>query len=545
MPERVGFKVLVALLVVLTVAGALWFAGLRSRDEPMMPSGSGIEWKPSDDRPPDAGQGQPAGPGTTSAAGGGGAGADLTRGPGHGSQDSAAKPASPYGVISGRVTDDEGLPVESMTVEIYQARTRNMRSLDTVRTGKDGRFSFDVPSAGKYWLTATNPESDEIYEKEVLLSPGETLRIVDLCIEGIGQGARRTECRVFGRVTRAGEPVNGEWVTFTEYRGGLDEEVETGDDGSYEMARIPSGRYVVSIGPARFAVNIPGTAQFRQDFVLTQTSAEGHVYFSATKKPVEGARVFCRWVHPWSEEESGLECRTDAKGRFEFTGISGGTYEFQAIFEDCLPTEKSDVDITENRSNPDIDLFLSRGGTLVGIVLNPEGKRLANLEVFLAYRYGNSEDYATNEETLDGNGEFRQGHLNPGIADIRLYTSGFAPARVTGVRIPDGGEVKVEFRLARGGTVKINVTDHAGKPVEGARFRLKYEDGGLVSIGEGLEAAADEFETDGRGNVAIKRVPPGPIVVALQDENGDDSRTSSAVVIVEDGEVVEKKFVIK
>ncbi len=444
--------------------------------------------------------------------------------------------------IKGRVTDGDGLPLEGIDVLLLPWP----EAFDPIRaayTGADGTYAIQGVALGKYVVRALArkgvPISPDNDQKEVTIGEGDTEKTVDLCLK---PGSKKFPCRVFGKVLRAGQPVDAIDVSFQLCTESESVDTATGEDGSYEIKDLPAGKYIVSIFMARFAVEVPQAAEFEQNFAMPTATAEGRVYDAATKKPVPGAWVSFAWIHPWTTMGGSMGRRTDKDGKYVIRELSGGKYSFHVHAEGYKRCEKDDIEILENRENKDIDLFISKGCSIAGVVFDPDGKRLAEADFCLVVSDPKSGFQSMNSAFLDEEGEFREESANPGVFNVHVCASGFAPCRAVGVKLAEGAEARLEFRLSRGGTIKIRAADSSGNPKSGVMFSLRYEDGETVSIAyEGT--SVDQFKTDSDGSLAIERVPSGRITILCWD--GRSSEPSKETVSVAEGGVVEKRYAVK
>ncbi len=476
-----------------------------------------------------------------------------------GMKEGGGTPVQGLSSIRGKVTFNRILPLEGVEVHLLH-HVDATKPIRTASSDENGRFEFKDVASGEYLVKASRTERAKAFttdvQAEVVISGDGTDRIVNLCFRSEPE---KLPCRVFGKVTWAGEPVGRVKISFGdggkflsseevedgEENGSVEEsETVTGDDGTYEIKRLSPGIRLFSILSARFEIGIPEAAEFELNFTMPSASAAGRVYDAATKKPIPNAVVLFRWGYSECNLGASSGYLTDKDGRYSMSGISGGTYAFLVYAKGYLRFVKEDVRILDGRENSGIDLFVSRGCAIEGAVFDPDGKPLAGAALCLEIHLANS--MRTQNVNLDERGAFRVQGLEENTVDVRLITRDFAPCRAAAVHLVDGADARLEFRLSRGGSIRIRADDSSGEPKAGVMFGLAYEDGECMSIGMGNDAKIDKirkFNTGADGTCTVLRVPPGRVVIKCRDTDGSDFPDET--VSVAEGGVVEKRYAVK
>lgn len=151
-------------------------------------------------------------------------------------------------VVRGRVETPDGRPARLAVVSVLQ---RNGRQADWARADNDGRWSVVLPGAGEY-LVVYASEGWAARSELRALAPD---MVPVLCIE--------ERLTVAGVVSRDGWPVDDALVVLTGATGESVGATRTDDEGHYELAMPPLGRYVLTALDPR-----TGTAQ-STDVVVT------------------------------------------------------------------------------------------------------------------------------------------------------------------------------------------------------------------------------------------------------------------------------------
>jgi protocatechuate 3,4-dioxygenase beta subunit len=113
------------------------------------------------------------------------------------------------GDVSGRVTDDEGRPVENATISLKDSGGRPVFSFSLFTTGSDGRYSVQGVVPGRYVVGA---EAQGLAPAEQPVDVGEAGGTADLVV-------RRGGTLVARVVDADGKPLEGARVTLTDSRG--------------------------------------------------------------------------------------------------------------------------------------------------------------------------------------------------------------------------------------------------------------------------------------------------------------------------------------
>ena len=144
--------------------------------------------------------------------------------------------------ISGRVTDESGLPVASADVMVMAAEFERTRMRRAARVGPGQAKTADD---GTFTVTGVEPgEAQLTVRKQGYVLHRETIEVEGSMSVDV-QLARGLSIR--GIVTRAGRPVEGAQVgASTAAIGGEHQSAVTDDDGRFTLSGLVAGRYTVS-----------------------------------------------------------------------------------------------------------------------------------------------------------------------------------------------------------------------------------------------------------------------------------------------------------
>ena len=249
------------------------------------------------------------------------------------------------GTISGRVLDDNRLPLRDAIVTVYQDRPRlGTSSMETAATAGDGSFSIAGLSPGAYWIRAEPPERASAMDKDgrrlvptwypAARDPRHSIPIeinsddlagVDLVL------ARSRIPAVSGTVMRAdGSPASGVQVNLRagDSRAVSSSAVTTRAKGDFAFQAVAPGAYQLAAyvpGESVEAASLPlvvGDSDVR-DLVLSLRAGpavRGRVRFQDADFPGAALGVSARGVEPFA---LGEDATTDAQWGFVLNEPSG------------------------------------------------------------------------------------------------------------------------------------------------------------------------------------------------------------------------------
>src|SRR5215471_842332 len=396
------------------------------------------------------------------------------------------------GVIRGRVTRADGLPIARATVstQVQQTglgRQANINGAKSAQTDDDGNYELAELPAGQYRVSGAKTGYITVrYGQREDAEPG---AIVD-----VGDAQARTHIdivlprnsNVTGRVVdEYGDPVENVAVTLSQirYQGGRRRLVSvsamsgrtTDDLGRYRVYAVPPGDYIVSAsvgqvvafqpatGVSGYATTYypntsnPGEAQLVSvpraqdvtaiDFVLvaTPTAMISGKKLGADGEPFGGSLTLAPSQRSGTLVTPPTGARIYDDGRFEFPNVAPGDYVIQA--DQGKPSRDREGQfaaafVSVNGENvPDVLLQSAPGSTISGqVTFEGDGPSVQSLTI--------TTSRADFDRTPNGTA---QGEVGP---DLRFTMTGIrGPRRITIARAPAGWMLKSV--IAKG----IDVTD--------------------------------------------------------------------------------------
>lgn len=420
--------------------------------------------------------------------------------------------------LAGRVTGPGGRPVAGARVALSAMGRFNEEGgqlppvLQETTTGPDGTFRFESAAADRNELVVT---AAGLAPARVPAAKAGALRGAIALVAGTS---------LSGTVTgRDGRPAPGTLVRFE--ADGLESRwVETGDDGTFRLADLPSrrGGVVADAGEGGFAerpVN-PGAGSASLALVLAPpTVLEGRTLDVATLKPVPRVRLTVQ------NGESTRLASSGAEGRYVFRGLRPGDAVVHADESRHVGWARSGVSLGKGETSR-LDVLLTRGAALSGRVIDEDGRPVAGAK--LSVSPGKQDPFSIVLRRLTGDpgakivsradGTFSASRLAPGENQrLTVYHPDHEKAVLGGISLSPGGtRTGAVVTLRRGIVVTGTVKDDEGKPVAGAELAVsgsrvvRTSRGGMqmnVSFGGVSEIPAVRSGADGR--FELKGVPPG------------------------------------
>ena len=327
----------------------------------------------------------------------------------------------------------------------------------------------------------------------------------------------------------------------------------TAEDGTYELAGIPTGAYHVTArvdgyaeGETEEPVQVPegGTVRAR-DVRLTQAGQAMGVVRTPDGEPLAGALVRGqaqaeegrggRWGtmrRRW-QNRTRTPTMTDDKGKFLLKGLGAKvTWTLRVEHDDFVTTDSKPFRVKAGETH-ETEITMQRGASVSGVVVAPSGERAAGVRVQVgtlgpeeARRMHLSSweaDQYLEPEILvtDAEGKFRAENLAAGVLLVKAEKTGYVDYYRRNVRLSPGQAFDgFRIELSEGETVTGTVLGADGQPLEGARLALDPRadpqffsaEPELAPEGEtGGDTVTPRLAatTGGDGTFTIERVPPG------------------------------------
>lgn len=280
-------------------------------------------------------------------------------------------------------------------------------------------------------------------------------------------------------------------------RGGQDEERPddarpTDAQGRFELHLRP-GQWTVWAEAEGFAPSQPDRVRVRagRDRALQeplQLQAAGWLVglvHDAAGRAIVGAKVE-------TDGRGGRAVQTDEQGRFRML-LAEGTWTVRAGAPGFVPARARQVPVAANTGG-EVELQLESGAALEGLVLDADGRPLAQAFVFV-YREGRR----LGEVQTDAEGRFQRDGLEPGPVELFTRSDDRTRCARDAAQLRAGVNQLVTLRLAEAARVAGTVRDAAGQPLAEVQVQARSVAGDVRR--EGV--------TDAQGRFVVPDLYPG------------------------------------
>jgi protocatechuate 3,4-dioxygenase beta subunit len=294
-------------------------------------------------------------------------------------------------------------------------------------------------------------------------------------------------------------------------------------DGRFAFEEVPAGKWQVIVTAkgyqvgraAGIGVEEATTTEGVEIRLLPGSVLKGRVTEERSGRGVPEANVVVRGAD--GAQAPGGGGVTDADGRFEADGLPPGKVFVFARHDDYAPGTGT-AELGERGGN--VEVALSRGGSLGGVVLSATRQPAPGAEVSLAGSGGGT-------ALTDPSGRFRFERLPPGRYKVRASVPGQSAEPVEAVLVPGEPAPDVTLVLAGGATIRGTV---AGLPA-GPGVEVKVQASGPRAFWASARTGPD-------GRFELGGAPPGTITLraSAPDLAAGTTRYARGSVTVAEGQ---------
>jgi hypothetical protein len=440
---------------------------------------------------------------------------------------------APAATLSGVVVDAADRPVAGVRIVASPpvSRQGDLRWA-TARSRTDGGFRLTgLRPAGAYELTVTRQGFARTKATARTAPAGQPSKLIRIVLSD-GKTA-------FGRVVdEGGRPIAGAELALVLPSGDTDATSTSGEDGRFEFRHLDPGTrdlFARARGYSyvhRPGVEIPAAAPtVALGTVKLQDGAfiEGRVT-DTRGTPIEGAQVWISSSQPvpklWHLEDA-PQARTGPDGSFRSEGLRRGDLYYLGV-EHPGHVLTTIPGIAAPTQEP-IRIEMKTAHSLAGRVVGPEGEPVAGASLMRVEEIRIDGGISSRGSPLgetDPDGRFQVTGIAAGRLNIEVRAVGYAPRRIEGLQIPEGGDVEgLEIALERGILLAVRVRDAGGEPVRDAMVSASLE---MPPSPRRFSGFSDSGfgQTDAQGQCWLSVPEPGTYQVTASQ--GARSATASA-----------------
>jgi protocatechuate 3,4-dioxygenase beta subunit len=394
------------------------------------------------------------------------------------------------------VVERAGDPISGATVNVFWEREGIQYFAGAALTDRSGRASLAELPRGSVWVLASAKGFARASERLALGAHPSSVRLT-LDAEAT-LGARVTD--------EQGVPIARATVLVTA-SDPLPFGALTGLDGRVTVRRLPPAPWTVKASAAGYeSVERSGVTR-EVSFALRRLGSIDVSVVHADGKPAPGATVAIAGSSLWPARRA----EANREGRARIAGLLPGSYDLQA----SLGGEISEPTIgmmLERGAELDTKLVLLPGRTVTALVTDGEGEHplvVPNADVVLTPS-GLASFPLKGRTGTDG--KVTLGPVAPGPLTLAARADGFVSGAL--VAVPEVTKEPVRIALLRGATLRGDVVDARGFPIDGASIEVIGTDSFGLPIAQTPLLAAFQtthFEWSLGGPLAL--VPAGELGV--------------------------------
>lgn len=420
------------------------------------------------------------------------------------------------GGLSGRVVDTGGAPIAGAEVTASWREPPGGKSRHAV-TDSDGRYH--IAEAGEEPVARMTVRAATFLLAEREGAAGRD-GVVDFVLERGGSIAGRVRGSdgnappSFRVDLRPERPRTGERSSSSHAR--LGREI-TDPSGEFRVDDLEPGTYTIRIGADRFAVvtksGIDVVAEQVADAgtltLRSQTALRGRVLASRDRAPVPGARVRVALIGtPGRADAPAVTEWTDttaADGTFSVSAVPDGTFDVTLEHPMFAPS-RTRLPFHPGTDTPDLELTMSRGGSLTGTVVDAKSDPVEGVRIVAAQ--GADGDSRVADTGPDG--RYFIDSLTPGTYNVTRQgdaqaSSSEAVTKLAAIREDEATTVDFDDkpRILVSGTIL-----RGESPVPGAGLYFVAMDGHVPA-----DARSAQSDADGNFRIALRQ--PGRYQVSV------------------------------
>ncbi len=285
--------------------------------------------------------------------------------------------------------------------------------------------------------------------------------------------------------------------------------------GEFVVDNLNKGFYTLKVTAPGFDVEpimrIEAGATDVEIQLYEQGGVLGRVVDGASGRPITDftctVRKASKQSKAWGAQMAVSQFHGRSDGTFQMSGVSDGQYVVQADARGYASSFSAEFTVTQGLVTPDVEVRMTRGGTLKGRVVDGTGEPVAHAQVATNDNNHIDSDFTNLLSNLqpsaltrasawtDEEGRFELKLLTPETYQVKIVAGDYTQYVQNDVRVGDGLPTDLGLvRLAQGALVTGVVIGANGEPAAGCTVSLTSTSGKLWSNIQARSDASGRFE---------------------------------------------------
>jgi len=409
-------------------------------------------------------------------------------------------------------------------------------------TDEVGRFQFQqVPPSGLVLIVEADGHASQMRNDIAFLEPQQMTLNVEVVME--------PGLMIAGRVVGPDmEGIKGAEIEAISHQGRISSRGRTrsGEGGEFVITDLAEGLYTLRTEVVGFDVDPSMRVEAGDTNVeircYEQGGVIGRVIDAQTGRSLSDFTIKARTNHPthpgFGQVVAQQAFRDRKSGAFELGGISEGTFVLQADADGYASTFSDPFPVKQGMTTPDIVVRISKGGTLIGRVLDAyTGNPIPGVQVQTRDNNWVDSDFTNILGNLspsaitklsaqtDGDGTFTFRLLTPGDYQVSIKHKDYTTEVINDIRVSNDLETELPpVHLSRGAVVRGTVYTADGAVARGYEVVLRPVDNALFNRGM-------QGRTDANGRYVLSNVAAGDYMISASRPQSAASGSPFDVVI--------------
>ena len=370
------------------------------------------------------------------------------------------------GSVRASVLSESGAGVSGATVQVFWEHDGRFFWAGAASTDGAGQAALEGLPQGRVWLLAEAPGFARSSSAALL---GSEPRVVRLTLHPAQALAVTVQDETSLPIAKA--------TVLVDTADPLPFGALTDEHGVAQLLRLSAAPWTVkAAAPGYESVSRSGV-RGAVTITLRRLASLEVTVLGADSKPAPGATVMIAGPTLWPARSA----LADRAGVARIAGLLAGSYDVRAILGEAVSPTLLGFELARG-ANDKLTLSLQPGRTVVALVTDGEGASpivVANADVVLAE--GGVSSFPIRGRT-GSDGKVALGPIAAGPATLGARAEDFVGSAL--VAVPDVLSGPVRVPLTRGATIRGEVTDARGYPVEGATIEVVGSDASGLPIAE-------------------------------------------------------------